>query len=293
MEKYTPLAYIVYYKSIQWGFTLPSYKYPQLNNREWLHKCYVEQKLSTIEISKLIGVKTCNSVRQALIRNGIPVRSVSDGITIKNPDFFVLDQEVIDGCLLGDGYMVRWNRLSDKSYPFFAKKNIYEDHVSYVASLCFTSNPHKNYKRVEAINSFNGQPCHYYLLKTQAHKELLENYERWYPKNNNFVKIVPRDINLTPVALLHWFLDDGSAFFIKNKKYIIVKFCSMGFTVEDQEFLCRELKRIFGIRASLYKSLHNGTGYYIQLVPTHAEKFYSIVGKCPVKSFDYKWKSLI
>ena len=99
-----------------------SYKYPKLNDREWLYKCYVEQKLSTIEISKLAGARTCNSVRQALIRNNIPVRSISDGITAKHPDFFVINQDVLDGCLLGDGYMIRYNRLSNKSYPYFAKK---------------------------------------------------------------------------------------------------------------------------------------------------------------------------
>lgn len=108
-----------------------SYKYPILNDRDWLYARYWVDCMSTRQIASMVGCKDCNSVRQALIRFDIPVRNVSDGITVLNTPINV-NKSVIDGCLLGDAYMRIWNKSSPISNPYFAKTNKYLDHVVYV-----------------------------------------------------------------------------------------------------------------------------------------------------------------
>ena len=108
-----------------------SHRYKLLNDVQWLHDRYVVEGLSTKKIAKLVGAKTPNSVRQALQRASIEIRSVSDGLTInREDDGFVLRKDVIEGGLLGDAGLRIWNKHSDASYPSYTRKNKYKDHAS-------------------------------------------------------------------------------------------------------------------------------------------------------------------
>lgn len=110
-----------------------SYKYSQLNDFDWLYEKYITNQISSLDISKLIGCKTSNSVRQALSRFNIPIRNISESLTINN-DIVTINDSVITGCLLGDGWLKRFNTNSEISYPYFIKKNKYRSHIEYVAN---------------------------------------------------------------------------------------------------------------------------------------------------------------
>ena len=111
-------------------------KYPLLNDKKWLYEKYIREGFGTIKICKLSGAKTPNSVRQALIKYNIPVRTIGDGLRInRKDDGLIINKEVIDGCLLGDGFLCKWNKNSDVSFPYFAKRNKYYDHIKYVSNL--------------------------------------------------------------------------------------------------------------------------------------------------------------
>lgn len=78
--------------------------YAELNDVDWLQQKYEVEGLSTKQITELVGARTPNSVRQALIRHGIAVRSVRDGwIRRQRDDGFKIDPSVLTGILLGDG----------------------------------------------------------------------------------------------------------------------------------------------------------------------------------------------
>ncbi len=121
-----------------------------------------------------------------------------------------------------------------------------------------------------------------------------------YPKENNFKKLVPRDIIINPTVLLHWFLDDGfSTLRDRNQEYlnkgwkqrtkqVIVGFCSESFSKEDNEFLANEIAKI-GIGCYVGKC-NSGTGYRIFINQKDTNKFFAIIGPPPVKSLEYKWK---
>lgn len=61
-----------------------SYKYPLLNDHDWLYKNYITNSLSTNKMRDMVGCKTSNSVRQALIRHGISLRNISEGFYPEN-----------------------------------------------------------------------------------------------------------------------------------------------------------------------------------------------------------------
>ena len=265
--------------------------YKKLNNRKWLYQKYVVEKLSTIIITKLAGAKTPNSARQALIKQGIPLRSISDGLTCnRGDDTFRLNLEVINGCLLGDGFLRKYNKKSDVSYPYFAKRNIYQDHVSYVSGLLFAQNCQNRIRRCKERDML-GNLAIVFSLRSYVHKELLPLYKRWYPEQNNYKKVIPKDLSVTPTVLLHWFLDDGNSYIRKDRptKQVCIVFCSESFTKDEQELLAAKIWRKFGVKCSVRKT-QCGTGWRTFIHQKYADLFYEVIEKPVVDSLAYKWK---
>lgn len=266
-----------------------SFKYPLLNDRTWLYQQYVLEKKSTIEIASLAGAKTANSARQALLRNNIKVRTVGEGLTCDREDEgFVLDKEVIEGCLLGDGFLRKWNPGSDNSYPYFKKRNKYYDHVLYVAKQVF---PHTYQDKVkEHCEKHDGSDYTVFSMNSLSHKELLPFYKKWYPGDNDFQKVVPEDIEITNKVLLHWFLDDGCSWIRRDRNNaVVIVLCSESFVKNDQERLCSCISKEFGLRCKVGKCQF-GTGYRIYISQSQTKGFYDIIGEPPVASLAYKWK---
>ena len=262
-------------------------KYKKLNDKKWLYEHYIDKKLSTKKICKLAGAKTPNSVRQSLIRFNIPLRSISEGLTCnREDDGFIFEREILDGCLLGDGFLRSYNKKSDQSYPYFSKRNIHYDHVLFVANQIFDSS-HK--VRIQEKNElFLGKYRTIFQLRTLSHKKLLEYFREWYPPNKNYKKTIPKNLVLTPTVLLHWFLDDGCSYRRNRKtRQITITFCSECFSVPEQKIIQKQFKYNFGIKTWLHKTK---SGYRIEINQSYADKFYNVVGRCPVSSMEYKWK---
>lgn len=274
-----------------------SYKYPALNDPDWLRKKYVEDELSTVEMCKLAGAKTPNSARQALIRHGISVRDLSDGATAgRKDDGFVLNKAVIEGGLLGDASLRVYNRLSEQSYPYFHRKNKFLEHVEWISRLlCGEQGPSHitPYRRI-----VDGRIFSHYLFRTLSHKELLPFYRRWYPERSGFKKVIPQDIEVNETVLLHWFLDDGSSYnrkrnypthWTQKQQQIEIQFCSESFTEEDQEMLCTKIAMKFPLTPRL-KGVKRGAGHRTVLPQSQAAVFFEILGPPPVQSLAYKWR---
>lgn len=267
------------------------FRYQELENVDWLRQKYETEGLSTLEIAELVGAKTGNSVRQALLRHKIEVRNRSDGQTInREEDYFQFNQPIIEGSLLGDGSLDIWNRESDISFPYFHKKNIHYEHALYVASKIFSKNPESRiseYKRV-----IDGKTFGHFWLCSLTYKELLPFYRLWYPKENNYKKVIPENIEINEELLLHMFLDDGTTFLRRpesKKKQVVITLCSQSFSRENQEMFCEKVYSKFALKMSTTPCA-NGTGYMIRIPQSNADLFYEIIGPSPVQCLSYKWK---
>lgn len=278
-------------------------KYKQLTDKEWLQQKYEVDKLTLDEIGAIVGAKNQNSVRQALLYYGIPLRTGLQCLfRYRNPhslngDGFSIDDSVITGCLLGDAGLRCYNKSSNLSYPCFCKKNKFYDHVLYVGKLLFGEHAENRIKETSSNIGLQKFPC--FFLSSYVHEELMPYWTKWYPEENNYVKVVPRDIDLTPTALLHWFMDDGSASYRKRnypsnwtqrKTQVKLTLCSESFTFEDQQFLCDLINSSYHLKAAVKKSNSGGTGFRIGIGQSKVKDFFDLMGPCPVPSMAYKWK---
>jgi len=265
-------------------------KYPLLNDKSWLQEQYVNNGLSTISIAKLAGSFCCNSVRRSLIRHNIPVRNSREGQIYNRKRDFILNESVVIGCLLGDGYMKKHRKESKICAPYFAKTNKHLDHVQYVAGFLF-NNPEKFV--TSTTNLYKGRIFPRHILRSYTDECLIPIYEKWYPESNNYQKIVPLDIELNETILLHWFMDDGSSYCRSGRerrsKQIIISLASESFTKEEQEFLSQQMFEKWGLLVNIGKC-KSGTGWRMYFRQSQAELFFSIIGLPPVPSLAYKWK---
>jgi len=263
--------------------------YKLLNDKEWLLDKYNVQKLSTAEISKLVGCSNADTVARNLKRLQIPIRSISERRRVKNNDFLRLNLPVINGSLLGDAYISKPHSKNWNSS--LCKKNIYYDHVLFFAKQILEKNAEKRiFGPIEPSGnlSSNGKP--YYFLNTYKHPELTQLRKLWYP---NGKKIIPRNIEITSETLLHWFLDDGYSYIVKykgktnTKNHIRVCLCSDCFTKNDLFWMRDLLKTKFNLYFHLGKKVN---GHILILRESQSNDFFALIGPCPVKSMEYKWK---
>jgi len=277
-----------------------SLKYPQLNDLEWVRHEYISLEQSLNQIAKKCNAPF-NSVRQALIRAGVRLRTKGNGQRLfrNQNDYLIFNKPVIEGCLLGDGSMTSHSR-SDDSAPVFRKTNIGYDHVLFVASQIFSQNAETRIKesKNKGFEGYTSQPI--FHLRTLTHPEMMPMYRAWYPPENDYIKVIPESIEITPDLLLHWFMDDGYSYYFNKKsgkkiyRYLRVMFCTQSFQKEELEMLCKKIKQATGLVMTLRFHQKNGevsgTGYELALSQKQIIDFFDIIGPCPVSSLSYKWK---
>lgn len=273
-------------------------EYELLNNKIWLEDQYLNKKISAKRISEFVGCKTSNSVRQALIKFDIPLRSYRDAQIIGRDDNLIIDEEVLSGTLLGDGSLQKSSKTSSTAAPYYTKKCKWEDYSLHIGKY-FNKSGDINLSFQEQFlqrNKWNSV-CEYYVFRTLSSNLLIPWYEKWYPSKNNYKKVVPIDLILTPKIILYWFLDDGYSTwrnrekekYKQNTKQVICGFCSESFTKQENEFLCKELKKL-NINSSVRKCNSGGSGWRIFIDQFNTNNFFNLIGNCPVDSMKYKWK---
>lgn len=307
-------------------------KYRKLSDKDWLSEKYLVEKLSIPEIGKLANIPR-GSIRQALVWHKIKIREYKPKFKkpdqLKDKDWLYQKywieklslSQVAVACgaekemfprvrqsLLSFGIPVRGK--SEGSFPFFGKKNIFRDHVDFVAKQVIPATWETRVKSGLDKGGYNkGKPdedCEVFYFKTLTHQELLPLYLKWYPAGNNFEKVIPEDISLTPRTLMHWYLDDGFAFHRKyyyvkrikkthKKQQFVLTFACQSFKREELQVLCGKIYDIFKIEMT--PGLHQrngeygGTGMEVTIRTTSAQRFYDTIGLPPFQSLSYKWIS--
>jgi LAGLIDADG DNA endonuclease family len=267
-----------------------------LKNKKWLKKKYVKQGKTSTDIATELNLADTNYakelIKKALIKFKIKKHS-RRYLRMKNSnnkDYFKINKDIIDGGLLGDATMWVPNNKNE-SAPMFRRGNKNKDHVEWVAKQLFSKNSHK---RISVkFTKLKGKIFKAHIVSSLTHDKLTKYFKRWYPENSGYKKVIPKDCSITPKALLHWFLDDGTTSYIKNKKSVKLSFCTDGFTEKDINFLVKRIYKKYGLIMHINKfkkSIEGKKQYRVLLCGSQTELFYKIIGKCPFKSLAYKWK---
>jgi len=90
-------------------------------------------------------------------------------------------------------------------------------------------------------------------------------------------KVVPEDIDLTPITCRQWFIGDGS------NSYGSISFSTCGFLLKDVKLLQLKLKNL-GFESSLDEK-----NRVVRMNVDSTRNFLHYIGPCPVPCYNYKW----
>ena len=246
-------------------------------NRDWLYMAYQTKKLSTHQIAKEVNAGP-STIWNWLYKFNIPIRSNQEGVHLVKGNHCNLSQEAkewIDGELLGDGCL-----CSQSSYSanfFYGSK--YLEYIQYVSDTLQSfgiKQAGKINKDNKCYKNFN---YYTYFYASRAYVELLPVRKRWYPDGK---KIVPKDVELTPLTVRQWYIGDGCLLHLsKRRPFIVLSTC--GFSISDVEWLVEQLDSL-GFRTTRRSS--NNT---IHISAFSTQDFLAYIDKCPVRCYQYKW----
>ncbi len=246
-------------------------------NKEWLEKKYLEEKLSTCRIAKECKVHN-KTISRWLERFGVCRRTTGEGHHLtsgRHCNLSPVSIEWVNGELLGDASLY----LASSYSALFTYASKYLEYINYISDILKSFGIEgKIYERYQYLKGTN---CHSYAYRSLSYEELLSFYKEWYPENK---KIVPKSIRLTPLTCCHWYIGDGTLECYKNGRPSI-KLCTDGFLISDVEFLWQQLKDI-GFKGNIHKS---GNNFRIYISVHSVKKFLDYIGSCPVSCYQYKW----
>lgn len=243
-------------------------------NKEWLRRKYIDEKLSTYKIAKICNVGD-EPIRLYLHRYNIPIRSKGEAEHLASGNHCDLSPEAIEwinGELLGDGCI----RSQSKYSANFTYTSKYPEYIEYVSNTLKLFGIEQAGKIKEEYSV--KYDCYTYHYNSRCYVELLHIHEQWYSQKK---KIIPRDLELTPLTLRQHYIGDGS---LRKQaaRTPFIKLCTYGFTISDVEYFISKLIKL-GINAK--RSARNA----VRISSYSTKDFLSYIGVCPVECYQYKW----
>jgi len=180
-----------------------------------------------------------------------------------------LERSIIIGSLLGDGYMRiipgRSNAFLEINHSIKAK-----DYVD------FKYNSLKRFCKSAPIERKNNGDRIAYRFFTKQHKDLTLIYNSFYKGKT---KVIPKDIELNPMVLAIWYMDDGS-----KSRDSDIYLNTQQFSFKDQKILLNALRNI-EVRARLNKDKKY---YRIRILKESVCEFMKIISPHIIDSMRYK-----
>jgi len=184
--------------------------------------------------------------------------------------------EFLNGELLGDGCLITHNisahyqhRTKHKLYLEWLSNKLESYGIEQVGRIYEYENPYKNY--------------HYCSRRYVEFKEI---YDKWY---KNRIKIVPKDIELTPITIRQWYLGDGCLSRYKKYKSIMINLATNSYTFDENVMLIDKLSEL-GFECYYRKDNSITISMYSVI------DFLDYIGYCPKEIdsiYGYKWITLL
>jgi len=246
-------------------------------DKEWMFDQYVTQQKSSEQIAEELGMGS-SAIAGWLETLGILKREKAERHHLARANHVELTDEAvqfIEGQLLGDGCLHSRSVFSAQ-YQHGSKYLAYCEWVSATLSgygIQQSGNIHKTL----VLGKYDSY--HYCSL---AYAELRALRERFYPKVK---KIIPADLEITPLVLREWYVGDGSLAYPKSGRPSI-KLATCSFTKEDVARVADKLRDI-GLSV-----VHHSNKYErLSVSANSVGMFLEYIGPPPegIPMYHYKW----
>lgn len=249
-------------------------------NYNWLSTRYTE--MSTTQIAEVCGT-THATVRYWLNKHGISTRTCGEGVHLRNGhrlERFPLElHQFLDGSLLGDGCLEHCRTPSAR----YKQKSKLKNYVAWIRSQFAQWGIEVSTPRLVTNTGDGVRNCLFsltYAISSKSYADFKTEYKRWYPKGT---KIVPRDLQLSPLLVLKWMLDDGCRY----PDHVVL--CTNGFAKADVLFLQEKLDGI-DIPTSLWETKRGADQWMIAINRPGYDAFFDYIGRqAPIPEMAYKF----
>lgn len=252
--------------------------------KEVLIEEYVDNNKSQVRIAKEYGVSE-PTVNRRLKKYGIERRKYTHSYRDNHVELTKPLLDLIEGELLGDGCVYMGHPYRSAKYVHGTKHKkylewLFEEFEKY--GLEKSGTPHKSLHEGAFGKGIT------YSTQTKTFIELRELYHKWYPKGK---KIIPHNLELTPIKLRQLLLGDGC--YVKNQ---YVHFSTYQFDSIDVKGLVNLIEKNIKIKPVIVtmKGENFGHGYAIRINKTDLYDFFTFIGDCPDKIkyiYGYKFPS--
>ena len=181
--------------------------------RSYLQYLYEDCKLSTngipIEMEKKYDIKISAGKAFHILKDMGILRSKSESIlmakaTLDYSKSYLTDEmfAVIDGIVIGDGTM----DVNEKTkVARVSISGAQEEFIKYCKKIL---SPYRPSELIYTKSDGAKDSLGIWTVRTKFHPDLYKMYGRWYDINK--VKDIPHDVSFEPIAILLWYLGDGS-----------------------------------------------------------------------------------
>lgn len=260
-------------------------------NETWLKHQYTTLQKSSCTIGKKCGCSN-TTVMCWLRKFKAQIRSRSETTCIAQSNHISISKtalEFLNGSLLGDGHL-ELQRMS-VAVKYSSK---YEGYLKWLSKKLaqFGIEQAGAVNKYEGWAMFPGGKKHYgtfFLYCSHHYVELKELQSKWYrpatkeerEQGRKFFKIIPTDLELSPLTCQQWFLDDGEA----SRRGKDIGFSTQGFSDGEILFLISLLAGL-GLKTTTNKNRA------IHVSRISKRNFFDFIGPCPqeIESiYGYKW----
>jgi len=249
-------------------------------------------KISSIDVKtiRLIETSKRTPMKETLVKIrvgikkefGLDISDVIGKIVWDLKDLGRVTLSIIEGSLLGDGSISK-----DGIYTQQAKDGKY---LQWLAKLLTKRGVHCTVIPTKHKSGFS-KSKDFWQLYSHTCPALADLRKKWYIRyRGKTLKIVPPDIKIIPVTLLHWYLGDGSFKRDFRSDQIVrpyVRLHSLGFTREDIKLLIDKLGETGLEFISVPKlSYKKKFGYDLYSEQDSVFTFFKIIGLFPIKGIE-------
>lgn len=190
-----------------------------------------------------------------------------------------------EGFMLGDGYLSNGNK--SKHSAQFIMTNKFPSYIYFVSELLTNEDVAHIVKLRDKQGNFPGSTASSSTY-TKFYTTFTELEKRWYETRDDgtHFKIVPKDLKLTPISLLQWYIGDGYLVNLYGEPQR-VQFCTDRYTDEEIKFLRDCFERDFNIPIQIDWNRRR-----LRIPKRHLSDFFSVLPECPEqfkKDLGYKW----